>query len=120
MYFFSGEATCRKVMPACAVMSTKRTSTPSVEDEPIMMAANTAAARAKVLGKRPPRKLSGRGLTSLLLFQSPVDFELAFAFGCAPGGDVGATQLIMNVRPVWGEPRGCFQMIDRLCCVALL
>src|ERR1043166_1626878 len=127
MYLFSGEATWRKVMPACAVMSVKRTSTGAAgaEIRGRSCATKSATSRANFFGKtatsrNPVCEALRSCLSALLLFQLLVEFELAIAVGLAARGLVGARELEVDVGLVGRKARRGFEVLRRLTDVALL
>src|SRR5437588_2334180 len=70
--------------------------------------------RTKFAGKTEHPPALGIRLAALLLLELPGEFELAFAFGLASGGEVCASQLIMHVRLVRLKLHRGLQIFDRL------
>src|ERR1043166_634990 len=131
MYFFSGEATCLKVMPACAVMSVKEILAGCelkefVSRKGAKMERKTAKKKAKVLFAPLVcafARLREKSLIRLLtrfFFQLFRDLELALALSFAAGGDVGATELIVNVWLVRTQAHGDLEIRDAAFHVAFL
>src|SRR2546423_937508 len=118
MYFFSGDATWRNVMPARSVMSVKWISAgcwPAARG----VASNSRTTsgdmtRTKFAGKTEHPPALRIRLAALLLLELLGEFELAFALGLAPGGEVCAAQLIVHVRLVRLKLRRGLQIFDRL------
>jgi len=107
MYFFSGDETCLKVMPACLVISVKRTSICELlvlGELPILNGIrNGQMARGTNSGNLFGGKWNNLFqdlwgcLTALFLFQLLGNFKLVFTFDLAPGGKIGPAQLIMDI-----------------------
>src|SRR6185369_8237324 len=111
MYFFSGEATCLNVMPACVVISVK----------PTFCTGEVTSARIKKISFSGIRVIRGSiAFRPRLFLQVFRDLQLVLAFFLSSGGDVGATQLVMNVRLIRLEFRGGFEVRYAAGDVALL
>src|ERR1700680_13569 len=97
MYFFSGEYTCLNVIPAGAVISVKRTSLGR-----ITLAVNdpardkiTSGAISLTFPKVHLMVIPACLISSLTqLFR---DLDLALTLGLPPSGNVGLTQLVMEL-----------------------
>src|SRR5215212_4210354 len=126
MYLFSGEETCLKVMPACSVMSMKRGPRGCWPDASRFKrsCATTSASSTLMILEDKPCVTSVRVLLiargARLLFQLPGEFELLVAVGIAPGGEIRAAELKVDVRLVGREFRCGLKALDRAFHVAQL
>src|SRR5215208_3925125 len=126
MYLFSGDETCVKATPACSVMSVKRgpagccpaafgaersSATRNARRTPVILKGKSSVIPVRVL-------LVARG--ARLLLQLPGEFQLPVAVGLAPGGEVGAAELKVDVGLVGRELRGGLKALDRALHVAQL
>src|SRR5215207_10975251 len=126
MYRFSGDETCVKATPARSVMSVKRgpggccpaafgaersNATTNARSTHLIIKGQTSVITVRVLRV-------ARG--ARLLLQLPGEFQLSVAVGLAPGGEVGAAELEVDVGLAGREPRGGLQALDRALHVAQL
>src|SRR5215207_1641405 len=107
MYLFSGEATSLNVMPDWAVMSVK-----------------AIFSRKGAKAQRKPQRRNIKalliGLRSRLFFQLFRHLEMLLAFSFAPGSDVRATELIMNMRLIGLQARGNLKILNAAFHIAFL
>src|SRR6267143_792375 len=99
MYFFSGEYTCLKVMPAFSLISVKRRSLGSAtlaENDPVRDRI-TIGAISLTLPEAFLVVIAGCLISSLSL-QLFRNFHLALPLSLPPGGNVRLAQLIMELR----------------------
>src|SRR5215213_11323597 len=120
MYFFSGEATCLKVMPDCAVISVK--------------AIFGGGRSHRIANKRYAFITSGdrihkmeilleNGLVpfrSRFFFKLPGDLELALAFGFSPCGYVSTAKLVMHMGLIGFQAGRDFETLNTAFNIALL
>src|SRR5438128_8076027 len=118
MYFFSGDETCLKEMPACFVISVKRIPGGAGLPNP----ADTKSGKI-TRGARNPTLLDGKRitpygelrirLTALFLFQPLRNLQLVLPILLASRCKIGPAKLIMNIRTFGLQLGRDFQLLNR-------